>query len=95
MALIVSRLNVHLSVTVLSSRPCPAERLQATGRASLLGAGTATKQSPSFLEDLVVGFLMACALVSRELLVEATAKSVIIIFVGEAGQVVVDIHTVL
>ena len=38
---------------------------------------------------------MACALVGRELLMEATAKGVIIIFVTETGQVVVDIHTVL
>ena len=38
---------------------------------------------------------MACALVSRELLMEAAAKSVIIIFVAETGQVVVDIHSVL
>lgn len=95
MVLIVSRLNVHLGVTVLSSRPRPAERLQAAGRASLLGAGSTSKQSSSFLEDLVVGLLMAGALVSRELLMEATAKSVIIIVVGETSQVVVDVHTVL
>ena len=95
MALIVSRLNVHLGVTVLSSRPRPAERLQTAGGASLLAAGSTSKQGSSFLEDLVVGLLMAGALVSRELLMQATAKSVIIIFVGETSQVVVDVHTVL
>ena len=95
MVLIVSRWSVHLSVAVLSRRPRPTECLQTTGRAGLLATGSTSKQSSSFLEDLVVGLLMACALVGRELLMEATAKSVIIIVVAETGQVVVDIHTVL